>query len=302
MARTQALNITLAGSTDKEQLAEIYGAVIDNIGLNAVSSALKNKALSGDPEAGSVEVKRFTNSEAKEYGTARSGGKGDGLKAKPITVNLNTHKEIVEEIEEFDARKYGVPGMLAKRAANHVDTMTRDLDTAFFVTAVAAGTEFTPTKTKIVQQLEELVTAIEETKNEYVNGVDREDIAVTVSPSMASDIRNELDELPNGMTYTNGIVGKLHGFDVYVSGRLPAGVKCVAMRYDSIAQPCMVSKYDPEKINLSRATAVELYYDYGTKAVTEDLIKYIGKPTDTTSTTSTTSTTGQSDTGSGNGE
>ena len=37
MARTQALNITLAGSTDKEQLAEIYGAVIDNIGLNAVS-------------------------------------------------------------------------------------------------------------------------------------------------------------------------------------------------------------------------------------------------------------------------
>lgn len=293
MARTQALNITLAGSTDKEQLAEIYGAVVDNISLNAVSTALKNKALSGDPAAGSVEVKRFTNSEAKAYGTARSGGKGDGLKAKPITVNLNVHREIIEEIEEFDAAKYGVPGMLAKRAANHVDTMTRDLDTAFFAQAVEAGTEFTPTKTKIVQQLEELVTAIEETKNEYVDGVDREDIAVTVSPSMASDIRNELDELPNGMTYTNGIVGKLHGFDVYVSGRLPAGVKCVAMRYEAIAQPCMVTQYQVEKVNLGNAKAAELFYDYGTKAVTEDLIKYIGKPTDTTS---------QADAGSDDGE
>ncbi len=280
MARTQSLNITLAGSTDKEQLAEIYGAVVDNIGLNAVSSALKNRALSGDPAAGSVEVKRFTNSEAKAYGTARNGGKGDGLKAKPVTVNLDTHREIIEEIEEFDATKYGIPGMVAKRAANHSDTMIRDLDTAFFAKAVEAGTEFTPTKTKVVQQLEELVTAIEETKNEYVDGVDREDIAVTVSPSMASDIRNELDELPNGMTYTNGIVGKLHGFDVYVSNRLPGGVKCVAMRYEAIAQPCMVTQYQVEKVNLGNAKAAELFYDYGTKAVTEELIKYIGTVTD----------------------
>ncbi len=267
MARTSSLNITLAGSTDKEKLAEIYGAVIENVGKTAVSSALKNKNLSGNPSSGSVEVKRFVNSQAKTYGTARAANKGDALKAKPVTVNLDTHQEIVEEVEEFDANTYGVPAIVAKRAANHSETMTRDLDTKFFAEAVKSGTAFTATKTKTIQQLEEIVASIEDTKNDYVDGVDRDDIAVVVSVAVASEIRNELDELPNGMSYENGIVGRLHGFDVYTSNRLPTGVKLVAMRYESIAQPCVVSQYKTEKINLSNATAAELFYDYGTKAV-----------------------------------
>ena len=280
MARTKALNITLSGSTEKEQLAEIYGAVIENVAKGSVSSALKSQNLSGDPAAGSVEVKRFANAESKEYGTARGAGKGDSVKAKPITVNLDQHKEIVEEIEEFDANKYGVPGILAKRVGNHVGSMERELDTAFFSVAVSGGTQFTPTKTKKIQQLEEVVAAIENIKNVYVDGVDREDIAVTVSVNWASEIRNELDELAQGEAYSNGIIGKLHGFDVYTSNRLPDGVNAVAMRYEAIAQPCMVSQYSKEKIPLSNAIAAELFYDYGTKAVTEDLIKYIGTPSE----------------------
>lgn len=276
MARTKALNITLAGGSTKTQLAEIYGAVIENINVTAVSSNLKNANLSGNPNAGSVEVKRFANSAAKAYGTARAAGKGDALVEKPITVNLDQRKEIVEEFENFDITMYGVPALLAKRAADHVETLARTLDTEFFATAVAAGTAFTPTKTKKVQILEELVAAIESTKNEYVDGVDRADIAVTVTSAWASELRNELDELPNGMTYTNGLVGQLHGFDVYVSNRLPAGVDAVAMRYDSVAQPCIVNQYKEEKVPLSNATAAMLFFDYGTKAVTEDLIKYIG--------------------------
>lgn len=275
MARTKALNITLAGGSTKTQLAEIYGAVIENINVTAVSSNLKNANLSGNPNAGSVEVKRFANSAAKAYGTARAAGKGDALVEKPITVNLDQRKEIVEEFENFDIAMYGVPALLAKRAADHVETLARTLDTEFFATAVAAGTAFTPTKTKKVQILEEVVAAIESTKNDYVDGVDRADIAVTVTSAWASELRNELDELPNGMTYTNGLVGQLHGFDVYVSNRLPAGVDAVAMRYDSVAQPCIVNQYKEEKVPLSNATAAMLFFDYGTKAVTEDLIQYI---------------------------
>lgn len=278
MARTKSLNIQLKGSTEKEQLAEVYGAVVDNVALTAVSIALKNNNLSGDPAGGSVEVKRFTNAVAKDYGTARGAGKGDALKAEPVTVNLNTHKEIVEEFEGFDVVKYGVPGLVAKRAGNHVETMDRDLDSAFFACAVKEGSSFTATKTKKVQVLEELVAAIESTKNDYVDGVDRADIAVTLSVNWASELRTELDELPNGMEYKNGIIGQLHGFDIYTSNRLPEGVNCVAMRYESIAQPCMISQYETEKINLSNATAAELFYDYGTKAVTADLIRYIGTP------------------------
>ena len=276
MARTKALNITLAGGSTKAQLAEVYRAVIENINVTAVSTTLKNSNLSGNPNAGSVEVKRFANSTAKAYGTARAAGNGDSLIEKPITINLDQRKEIVEEFEESDVAMYGVPALLAKRAANHVETLARTLDTDFFATAVTAGTEFTPTKTKKVQILEELVAAVESTKNEFVDGVDRADIAVTVTAAWASELRNELDDLPNGMTYTNGLVGQLHGFDVYVSNRMPEGVDAIAMRYDSVAQPCMVNQYKEEKIPLSDATAVELFFYYGTKAVTEDLIQYIG--------------------------
>ena len=276
MARTKALNITLVGSSTKAQLAEIYKAVIENIGVTAVSTSLKNQNLSGNPGAGSVEVKRFANSTAKAYGTARSAGKGDPLQESPVVINLDQHKEIVEEFENFDIETYGIPALLEKRAANHAETLARTLDTEFFATAVTAGTEFTPTKTKKVQVLEELVAAIETTKNEYVDGVDRADIAVTISPSWASEIRNELDDLPNGMEYTNGLVGQLHGFDVYTSSRLPEGVDAVGMRYDSVAQPCIVAQYKDEPIPLSNATAVMMFFDYGTKAVTGDLIQYIG--------------------------
>ncbi|MGN0619201.1 MAG: hypothetical protein ACI4J7_09300 [Ruminiclostridium sp.] len=278
MPRTSSLNIELNGSSEKDNLAEIYGAVIDNVSLTAVSSAIKNTDLSGDPATGSVEVKRFANAESQELGTARSKGKGDPAKVKPVTVNIDQHKEIIEEFKSFDIDKYGVPNLLLKRAASHSSSMVRELDRAFFATAVSAGTKFTPTKTKKIQILEEVVAAIEATKNDYVDGVDREDIVVTVSTTFHSAIRDELDELPGGMTYTNGIVGNLHGVAVYMSNRLPEGVDLVAMRYDSIAQPCVVTQYETEKIGLDNAHAVELFYDYGTKAVTEDLIKYVGDP------------------------
>ena len=76
--------------------------------------------------------------------------------------------------------------------------------------------------------------------------------------------------------YTNSAIGSYHGVTIYTSNRLPSGVDAIGMRYDSIAQPCTVSQYSPEKIPLSNDYAVSLFYDYGTKAVTPDLIRYIG--------------------------
>ena len=41
----------------------------------------------------------------------------------------------------------------------------------------------------------------------------------------------------------------------------------------AVAQPVVVNQYgDPEKIQLSNDYAVSLFYDYGTKALTPDLI------------------------------
>lgn len=136
MARTKAISLIQSGST-KVDLAELSGLVISNIQKDTLSQGLKSQAYTGNPASGSVEFKRFKNSASQPYGTARTAGKGDAITVPPTTVNLNTHKEIVEEAAKFDLDTFGVGNIMARRADNHVDTVASEFDTAFFAQAKA---------------------------------------------------------------------------------------------------------------------------------------------------------------------
>ena len=129
MARTKAISLIQSGST-KVDLAELSGLVISNIQKDTLSQGLKSQAYTGNPASGSVEFKRFKNSASQPYGTARTAGKGDAITVPPTTVNLNTHKEIVEEAAKFDLDTFGVGNIMARRADNHVDTVASEFDTA----------------------------------------------------------------------------------------------------------------------------------------------------------------------------
>ena len=100
MARTNAISL-LAGTSTPASLSEIYGLVIENVQKGTLANSLKSQQYTGNPAAGSVEFKRFVNSESKAYGTARTAGKGDKVTAPPTTVNQDPHKEIVEEVAKF---------------------------------------------------------------------------------------------------------------------------------------------------------------------------------------------------------
>ena len=101
MNHTDALSVL--SNTDKDKLLDIKGGVIENVQKGAISEKIKNKNYSGDIKAGSVTISRFINAISKEYGTARSSKKGTELNNKgKVTVNLDTHKEIVEEINLGD--------------------------------------------------------------------------------------------------------------------------------------------------------------------------------------------------------
>lgn len=115
MARTNAISL-LAGTSTPATLAEIYGLVIENVQKGTLSTALKSQQYTGNPAAGSVEFKRFVNSEAKDYGTARTAAAGDKVTAPPVTVNLSVHKEIVEEVAKFDLDTFGVSNIMRRRA------------------------------------------------------------------------------------------------------------------------------------------------------------------------------------------
>lgn len=275
MARITSLNVLL-DPTGKDYLAELYGKVIENVNKQLISARFKNTDLSGNPESGTVEAKRFQNATSKAYGTARTGGKGDYLKAKPVTVAINQDKEIVEELEQKDVTLYGVDGILERRARNHVQRMAAELDGAFFTEAHTAGTALTITGTPTIEEeMEQAIQSVETTKNQYVDGVPRSMINLICTPEYYGKIRTYLDKVTvPGVDAAAEEFYAYHGVKTFSCVHLPVNVDYIVMADGAVAQPVMSQAYTAEKIPLSNAYGVELFYSYGTKAVMEDLIKY----------------------------
>lgn len=274
--RLDSLNVLLDGSeSGKMLLKEAYDGVIENVQKGTVSSKIKNTDLSGDPTAGTVEAKRFVNASSQPYGTARTAAKGTAVKGKTVTVPINVDREFVEEIEEKDIRLLGVDGLVAKRSANHAQRMVAELDTAFFAEGKNSGTQFKPAKavTDIKDIVESAILQLEKLKNNYIDGLDRAMLSITFDPDTYSAMRMYLDTVVNtNVDTTSEEFISYHGVKCYNSNRLPSGVKFEIMMDESIAQPITSKPYSAERIPLSEAVAVEMFFYYGTKAVTPDTI------------------------------
>lgn len=276
MARTKAISLIQNGAT-KVELAELSGLVIQNIQKDTLASGLKSQSYTGNPAAGSVEYRRFKNSVSQDYGTARAAGKGTALTVPPTTVNLNTHKEIVEEAAKFDLDTFGVGNIMARRADNHVDTVAAEFDTAFFQAAFNEGTAFTAPAgaTDPGKIVEALIQTLETVKNDFVRGVPRNIMRLVLPPAFYGDMRDYLDKTVHNANVDTAAEDftTFHGVRVYSSVFLPANAKAVIMIEGAIAQPAVIYPYkDPEKIPLSNDYGVSMFYDFGTKVLTPDLV------------------------------
>lgn len=279
MARTKAISLIQTGST-KVDLAELSGLVIGNIQKDTLASGLKSQSYTGNPASGSVEYKRFKNSVSQDYGTARAAGKGSAITVPPTTVNLNTHKEIVEEAAKFDLDTFGVGNIMARRADNHVDTVAAEFDTAFFQCAVDEGTSFSTTETDVEAIVEAFIQTLETVKNDYVRGVPRNIMRLVCDPSFYGKIRNYLDKNVHNANVDSAAedFATFHGVRAYSSVFVPSGTNAIIMIDGAIAQPAVIYPYkEPEKIPLSNDYGVSMFYDYGTKALTPDLIFHYAK-------------------------
>lgn len=275
MTRISSLNI-LADPTGKDYLKEEYGKVIANVQKNTISQRLKNTDLSGDPTAGTVEAKRFQNITSNAYGTARSGGAGQLIKAKPVTVAINTDKELIHEVEEKDTRLYGVDGLITREAAKDQLALARELERAFFAAGATEGTAVTLTTTDPLEQLEELIQTLETVSNDYVDGVPRELMHIAAIPSMYGKVQTKLDTLPNtGMITRDGDILGYHNVAVDSSTYLPDDVLMMIQISGAIAQPVMTTLDEAGKIEMSNAYHFGMFYSYGTKVVTPDLVFYV---------------------------
>lgn len=274
MARLASLDILL-DPTGKMLLAEAYKGVIENVQKGTISGQIKNTDLSGDPTTGTVEAKRFANATSKAYGTARTNGQGDKVKGKPVTVAIDTDREFIEEVKQKDVSLLGVDGLIAKRSANHTLRMTAELDAAFFAEGQSAGTTFTPSSgvTAIEDIVEEAIVTLETLKNDYIDGIDRNMMSITFDTATYSAMRKYLDKVVNtNVDTTDAEFIMFHGVRCYSSNRLPSGVKFELMMDGSIAQPVKSTPYSAERIPMSEDMAIELFFYYGTKAVTPETI------------------------------
>lgn len=274
MPRIESLNM-LTTEDGKAYLSELYGKVIEGVMKALVSTGMKNADLSGDPVSGTVEAKRFVNATPQDYGTARAAGKGKSVKAATVTVAIDKDKEIVEELEQKDVRLYGVDGVLDRRSKNHVLRMASALDTEFFSVAAenAVEVEVDLAGGAVEDVLEAVIQECENTQNDFVDGVPREMMHLTLNTSYYGKVRNNLDKQTRSNVDTAAEeFYTWHGVECKSSVHMPAGVPFILQVTGAVAQPIMADQYTAEKIPLSEAYGVELFYHYGTKAVTPDLI------------------------------
>lgn len=273
MARIESLSI-LTQEEGKEYLSELYGKVIGNVQKELISAGLKNMDLSGDPTAGSVEAKRFCNASAQDYGTARAAGAGNKVKAKPVTVAIDTDREIVEEMEEKDTKLYGVDGVLERRATNHSLRMAAELDNKFFAAAAEAAVGVTIANgSSIEDELEAIIQECENTQNDFVDGVPRSMMHLILSTAYYGKVRNNLDKQTRSNVDTSvEEFYSWHGVEAKSCVHLPVGCDYLLIVDGAVAQPVMSNSYAAEKIPLSEAYGVSLFYHYGTKVVMPDLI------------------------------
>lgn len=267
-----ALSILTTGST-KDKLAEIRGAIIDAIRAKCVSTLIKNNNYSGDPESGSVIFDRFKDAELNNYGTARTNSKGTALKnSGKVILNIDTDKEIVEEIEFKDVTLSGINGLLDRRTASHAGRIAAFLDKEFFRVAEAAAVAvtITPTVTAIEDKVEELISKAETLSNDWVDGMDRSDLVITCSPKGYGKLRNLIDKIPGNDGSKAEAIELFHGVRVINTVRQTADI--MVQRMGSVGQLAIVNKYNAEKVPLSNSLALSIFVSEGTKAVTPDTI------------------------------
>lgn len=275
MAKEKSLNIGLYETQVNDDLREVLDGVIENIQTSAVSEALKNREGSGDPTSGSVEYKRFVNAQLEDKGTARTARAGAKVIAKPVIVNLDDDKEIIEELQIKDVKLYGIAGMAKKRKSNFSKRVIAYLDRKFFAEAVNGGSQFergSLTDEKAI--LDAMIVSAKSTESDFIDGIDAEDLAIVLSPTWRKTLKNELDELPNGTTPSNGAIGMYDSIVVHETHRLPEGVNAIVMLKGAVAEPYFLSEYGAEKVPFDDAIALETFLYCGAKTLVDEAILY----------------------------
>ncbi len=280
-ARTDATSM-LDDAGNEALLAEEYGKLIENYQKQSGVARVKAQGL-GDASSGSMVYSRFQNSTVKAYKTARTAAAGDPVLDDQVTVNLSDYREIVEEIDKRDLKQHGVKNIVQRRVPNHALRMMAYLDRAALAAAktaaAAAGNDTNitwpnGTSPDYLDLIEQAILKVETTKNDYVDGVTRDQIVVFLKPSIYSKVQQKLDTVYayDGSTGLIEVPG-YHGVQVISEHYLPDNTDFIVTTVGNIAQPVYSEGYVlGDRIPLSNAIELSLFFNTGVKILAADLV------------------------------
>jgi len=225
--------------------------------------------------AGNVYVADTQTLDKLTETSAENAGKGDAQKNNGVILNLDTEKEIVEDLSPKDVKFYGIPDLIGKRKNAFVKALAVFLDKVFFAKAVEEGTEVALSGySSIEEKVEAMILAVETVENSNVEGVDRSDIVVSLKPASYAKFISKCDTLAN--PYNGGVNGKFY-HDVEIVSNVRQTKDVVSMARGSVAlQTAMLTDtgievrnpvYNPKK-------ALVMFFMYGVKVIMPDLVFY----------------------------
>lgn len=270
MARLTSLD-ELKSTGGLQLLKETYAGMIENVQKGTISNLIKNTNLSGNPMSGSVVAKRFENTESKAYGTARSGGAGQSVESSEVVIQIDVDKELINEVEGKDLAMNTVEGLVAKKSAQNQKSMERELDKAFFAEAESSATEVFTAETEIGKIFNAVVKPLKTLQNDFIDGVDADDIWVPMNTDTYDLVRDKVDSLDNAnITSDIASIGKYHGIKVAENIRQDADFLVILQ--GAIAQPVRTVLDTADKFPASEAYHFGLFYNYGVEAVMPEAI------------------------------
>lgn len=233
----ESLSILVATGEGKAYLAQEYGKVVENVNKGCIANLFKNRELSGTPGAGAYVARRFANVEVKDIDATKVMGDPSSVKADDVIVAINIDKQAVEAVAEKDVRLYGVENFVERRLNNHQVRLIKTLEKAFWAEGTKGRALYSSSSDK-AEQIDAMIVALEETKTQFVDGVDRENMGLILSPTYYTALQNKIDTLPGvgGGTYQF-----FHNVRVFSSTDLPTGVNAVLVREEAIAEPYYIN-------------------------------------------------------------
>lgn len=270
-------SILTSDGVTKDDLMLEYGKIQGSIAGKFIYRDLVNTQYINEPvKGGTVKVRRMKTSASQPYGTARTSGSGNKLQNNFAKVEVDTDREIAEEMDAKDIKLYDSEGglaVLSGRKDNFALSMGVELEKSYFTklqqVAVANGLVDVSGESDVQDKLSLLIRTLEAVQNENVENVDRTFMVLTLAPKWYDALEKVVT------TFNNPITGRTDAKafrGVEVRSAVRQGFDAIVQVVGSLAQPVVMDEFYIGKPALSNDKFAYMSYYYGTDAVMSDLV------------------------------